>query len=179
MTPAVWQRNIARLIALFPQREISRETIAAYWELLCDLDDSVFERAVALCGQTCTFFPSVKELRDAAATALDAHQQLPPMPERAWEDVLAVARYWSDVGSLRHALRHELEHAAIERVGGVMRLALADEYEARAIRQEFLSAYTALRHRTIDSRHLLRQPLTSADDAALEVELSELPALRG
>lgn len=66
MTETQFAPLIKRLIALFPQRPISAETIAAYWEMLHDLDAELFAVAVKHCAASCEWFPTVKQLRKAA-----------------------------------------------------------------------------------------------------------------
>jgi hypothetical protein len=58
-----------RLIAMFPQRPISDETIAVYWEMLSDLDAEAFALAVKDCGRSGDWFPTIHQLRAASRRA--------------------------------------------------------------------------------------------------------------
>ena len=92
--------TMRRLIALFPQREIGAETIAAYYDLLSDLDGDVFRLAVRQCAETCDWFPTVKQLREAAIDAACRAQGI-KAPDEAWAATLAVARGWGEGMSVR------------------------------------------------------------------------------
>jgi hypothetical protein len=66
--------------ALFPQRPLTEETIAAYWELLGDMDGSLFAASVRQCIETCDWFPSIRQLRRSADEIAAA--QIPDTFER-------------------------------------------------------------------------------------------------
>jgi hypothetical protein len=55
-----------RMIAAFPQRPISADTVAVYWEMLSDLDAPIFTQSVKRCMESCEWFPTIKHLRHAA-----------------------------------------------------------------------------------------------------------------
>lgn len=85
-----------RLIALFPQRPISPETVAAYWEMISDLDADLFAQAVKHCAATCEWFPTVKQLREAyedivMASIADPMEAMKLFPHRIKNNALRAA----------------------------------------------------------------------------------------
>lgn len=131
--------HMKRLIALFPQRPIGAETVAAYWELLCDMDADLFATAARACAAMCEWFPTVKQLLDAAdAAAARAHGIL--TPEEAWERVSDVARGWYDGQSVRD-LFDATTFNALQHIGGIRSVATADAVGVNGKRRDFLLAY--------------------------------------
>jgi len=57
--------QMKRLIALFPQRAIAPETIAAYWDILGSMEADLFRASVERCIHSCEWFPTIKHLREA------------------------------------------------------------------------------------------------------------------
>ena len=57
--------EMKRLIALFPQRPIAPDTIAAYWSILHEMESDLFRAAVDRCIHTCEWFPTIKHIREA------------------------------------------------------------------------------------------------------------------
>lgn len=87
MTYDEYEPLINRLAALFPQRPVPPATVAAYWEMLSDINGDVFAQAVRSCAVSCDWFPTVKQLRHAAedaimATIPDPMEQMRRFPHR-------------------------------------------------------------------------------------------------
>lgn len=102
MTYDDYEPLINRLIALFPQRPILPATIAAYWEMLSDIDAETFALAVRECAVTCDWFPTVKQLRTAAedvilATIPDSMDKMRRFPHRIKDPGMrAIVEFGSD-----------------------------------------------------------------------------------
>ena len=86
MNRTEWNTNMGRLLAYFPQREVSAETIAAYHDILGDMDGEVFTLAVRHCVETCDWFPTVRQLKRAAdeiqaARIPDTYERMKAFPQ--------------------------------------------------------------------------------------------------
>lgn len=98
------EETIAKMLRLWmanwPNREIEPATGRLYLAALADVDDATLERAAIECLKSCTFWPTVAELRskceirrglsvkEAEAAVLAEH------PE--WADPLTASRAWLD-----------------------------------------------------------------------------------
>lgn len=141
MTRNEWNQLMARLAAFFPQREISAETIAAYYEVLGDMDGQVFALAVRECANTCDWFPTVKQLREASLVVLERAGVLPPSPDAAWQLVMQVARGWYEGQTVRDRF-DETTWQALRAIGGIRVVALADSgAEVARMERQFRAAY--------------------------------------
>lgn len=76
--PANIARMMARIALLYPAQRLSdvesAERLALYTELLADIPGDILGEAFRKVAQTSRFFPSVAEIREAAATAIDARR---------------------------------------------------------------------------------------------------------
>lgn len=182
MTRKTFNEHMALLAATWPERAPSKETLAAYWLALADLDDSTFQVVIAHCVRECTFYPKPVEIRRAAEAALIAHGQLPPDGETAWASVLAARRdYDTDNGwvgvvpgyehlgrlsggyvpcPLRPAI-----YEAVRAVGGMERICCTKNDGLGYLRREFLEEYQPIRARLLRDGHLLGQALTEPTPA--------------
>ncbi|MDE2098004.1 MAG: hypothetical protein KGL39_12195 [Patescibacteria group bacterium] len=172
MTNAIFQQCMARFQALWPERKPTRETLEAYWFALHDLDDTVFEIAVAECLKTCTFYPKPAEILAKTREVLQRFSLLPPEPELAWGEVmLALQHYHPDLGWLsdqnengvrvpngQSRLSPLVEQAA-KVVGGINRICMASERELGFIRREFLDFYSPKREAELSYGGLMTQAL--------------------
>jgi len=149
--------TMRRLIALFPQREIGAETIAAYYDLLSDLDGDVFRLAVRQCAETCDWFPTVKQLREAAIDAACRAQGI-KAPDEAWAATLAVARGWGEGMSVR-ARFDDATWTAVQSIGGIRVVALAEDGAGIArVEKSFRTAYEAVYRREAQTAVTLPLP---------------------
>ncbi len=127
---------VATLAAAWPRQEICQATLDIYAHDLGDLDLGVAAQAVETCRRTLTFFPTIAEIRLAAAELqLDA-----PQPMTAWEQ--AVNPQSSIIP------RHRLVAQARRIVG--------DDWTwktepAHALRRAFLAAYSEVRDEAVKS----------------------------
>ena len=74
-------RTIAVLSAAYPSANIARETIQVYVADLSDIPDEVLDLAAADCRATCKWFPTIAEIRQAAARIQAGADSLPPALE--------------------------------------------------------------------------------------------------
>lgn len=84
---------LATLAAAYPKYSVTPETTEVYHRLLGDLDGKLLEAAAAQCATQSTFFPSVAELRQAAAELHRKEQGIPTAYE-AWAEVRRAGRGW-------------------------------------------------------------------------------------
>lgn len=77
---------MAMLIGAFPNNKVTAGTIDVYKEALADLDYQQAHKAVMLCIQSCTKFPTVAEIRKAAlAETKEPGAELPDAYSKAAE----------------------------------------------------------------------------------------------
>lgn len=169
MNRKTFQDGMKLLSATWPDRSPSSQTLAAYWMALSDLSDDVWLQAVGRVLKTSKFFPAPAELRSAATEVLTSHGMLPDEPEPAWAAVLGMARRWSP-----YQPTVEFEDQAIARtvkeLGGIGRIALADDRELPFLRKDFLARYAVYRQRAIDtSRDVFGRMLPAGDDGKPEL----------
>ncbi len=74
---------IGVLVAAYPYAKITKPTITAYVEALADLPDESLELSCKKCLATLKYFPTVAELRSAAAEIQIGTSHFPPALE-AW-----------------------------------------------------------------------------------------------
>ena len=104
---------VAKLVAAFPNREIPAATVKIYVNHLSSVPAHLLATAVDELIQASVFFPTIAELRKAAAQAKLGNV---PSAEEAWSEVLAEMR------SAGLQCKPEFSHRAIKRavqdVGG-------------------------------------------------------------
>lgn len=158
--------TMRRLAALFPQREISAETIAAYFDMLTDLDADVFRLAARQCAVTCDWFPTVAQLR-REAQAITAEQHGLLSPAEAWMHVLDVARHWTERSS---ATRQQCDHrtfAALQSIGGIREVATTEAVGLSRLERQFRAAYERAYQADVEVAMTRRLPTPEADTPAL------------
>jgi hypothetical protein len=79
------------LISAFPNKEIPKSTAEAYYVMLQDLPEDVMKAASALCLARYDWFPTIRQLRDAAGEYYGNLKDLPE-PVEAWESVMQAIR---------------------------------------------------------------------------------------
>lgn len=85
-SPEEVSKILAMLAASYPRFQLTRETIAAYVQLLGDIPAPTLKAAAMQCAASGTFFPSVHELRQAVAQLQRAVHGIPNV-YTAWADV--------------------------------------------------------------------------------------------
>jgi len=121
------------LKAHWPKEPYTKDTMTVYKRCLKDLDDDLLKAATVHCISTRTFWPRVKELRDAAFDILCNRVGLLTSGE-AWTLVLKYSHLpatWSVEG--RRCKRPELPELVdrtLKSIGGWGRLSNSDNYAA-------------------------------------------------
>lgn len=156
MTYSAFERIFAELIAAFPQRDIPTATTLIYWQDLAGMDAGLFQAAAAHCRRTCDWFPTIRQLREAAGEiAARAHGI--PTPEQAWARILSIAGDWGD-GRAVAPLLDATTFAALRESGGMRAVATADEVGLAQRRRAFLACYQPRYEARLDSARALPLP---------------------
>jgi hypothetical protein len=141
MSPDAFKRGMAVLAEAFPQRQLTAATLGLYREMLADLADEEWERAVKLHVRTGKFFPSVAELvahAKPAPTVADVGQLFARVELRA-----ATGRSFAQI-------EHEFGPGvarAILAIGGIVALRRLDDPTERAFALKGFTAALAEEHR--------------------------------
>lgn len=133
------------LTAAFPQRNIEEDTIRVYTISLLDLDYHAAEKAVMDEIATCTFFPSIAEIRRAVAEA----ELKMPSAEEAWIEAREAARRYSPYDKSPVEFSCPAVRKAAEAIG--WHTLLYDENRV-AVAAQFRKTYEAIREREILDR---------------------------
>ena len=92
--PSFVARCLAVMTAAYPNAAIRRETLDVYVYDLSDIPDEVLDQACAYCRANLKFFPTIAEIREAAARLQSGANQLPPAAE-AWGEFIRLGQYFS------------------------------------------------------------------------------------
>lgn len=125
---------VARLVAAYPNANVTDLTIAVYVEDLRDIDAAVLALAARKVRTDCKFFPTIAELREAANAITTPVLR---SGQEAWGDVL---RYFSR----RERPADPLVEKAVEAIGGWRYIGASDE---GSLLWPFVKAYEAIRDR--------------------------------
>lgn len=128
---------VGHLLACYPTAQVGPDTVKAYTALLVDLPFPVARAAVDRVVAMSRFFPSVAEIREAAAALAD---QDAPSPEHAWAEVSREVR--TKGYNRRPEFTHERIRQAVDAVGGWSALCGSDNEHAD--RAHFWKAYQAM-----------------------------------
>ena len=111
--------EIAKIIGMlalsYPRNTISEKTLEVYVRMLEDLDVFILDQAAKICMVTKTFFPSIAEIRAAAAEVMARATGLPSAGE-AWGEVQQLIK---DEG-WRNNYTPVFSHPAVSKVVGYM-----------------------------------------------------------
>lgn len=147
MTGDAFQRGMAQLTAMWPDRSPSPATVAVYAEALSHLHDTTFLAAIGRCLRECRFFPVPAEILSRVDELLTDAGCLPDAPEVAWQRVQSAIRgyYPGSPSGLDGGVL-----SIVRQMGGVHNLAMAEgEYEQARQRKEFLALYAEARRRIV------------------------------
>lgn len=123
--------------AQWPNFPLTEATIAAYCDLLKDIDGNLLEVAARECSATCKFFPTVAEIREKC-NRLAELEGSDPTAEEAWELVNKAIR---EVGSYSDPnFSSPLIHRAVGAVGGWYHLCVEVE-NFEVVRSQFIRIY--------------------------------------
>ena len=84
------------LVLAFPNAKIEKGTIDVYARDLADLPEEVLDLACQECRVTLRFFPTISEIREAAAKLQSGVDSLPPAGE-AWREFQVMAGHHSEM----------------------------------------------------------------------------------
>lgn len=124
------------LSAAYPQAGVTAATLAVYVRTLADLDPQILDAAAADCISRLKFFPTVAEIREAAAQVASLRFG-PPSPGEAWAEVVSAIREVGSWGS--PSWSHPRIGEAVRQVGGWRNLCLSENQAAD--RARFLEIY--------------------------------------
>jgi hypothetical protein len=162
--------------AHWPKYEYTDETTRLYGRLLMDLPPDVLEAAVVDCLATCTFFPTIDEIRKRAARLLLGDR---PTALEAWGEVMGKMHhtqyYYRDGRLVRRPDKlDDLSERAIEAIGGWQYVRMSEN--AMADRARFCEVYEALERRRREDAMMLPEVRAVAERLRLE-GAKEAPAL--
>ena len=157
------------LRANWPKRPFTKGTMQVYTRCLKDIPDEILSAATAHCLTTCTFFPVVAELRQAAFDIMcNKAGQL--TAGEAWALVVKTASmpesWWAAGERHERPKLPESVQKALEAIGGWRRLADSDHYSAD--RARFLEAYGAFAKRDTETRQMLPEVRELAKALAMD-----------
>ncbi len=150
------QAMFGLLRANWPKYPFTKMTIQVYTRCLGDIPDDILVAATAHCLTSCTFFPVVAELRQAAFDIMcNKTGQL--TAGEAWALVVKTANvpesWWAAGERHERPKLPESVQKALDAIGGWRRLTDSDHYSAD--RARFLEAYDAFAKRDIEIRQML------------------------
>lgn len=157
--------SVAEILAtaamVYPHANITPGLIRVYIEYLKDIEPQTLDQAVKTCVSTCKFFPTIAEIREAAAE-ITMRSAGVPAPAEAWGEVVEQMRR---VGSYRQP---EFSSPVISRVVGFFgwrELCLSENLVAD--RARFLQAYEAEVQRGQETLQLLPETREAIQTGAL------------
>ena len=149
------------LSANWPTYAFSETTMPTYQRLLADLPDAVLEAAVLDCIASCRFWPTVAEIREAAANIVtDAANATNEYD--AWGEVKRA------VSRAHHEWSDPMIGQAMQRVGGMDAFRMSDVGDEPSWRARFAECYKLLRQRERRQMTMLPQVRELAERLALE-----------
>jgi hypothetical protein len=128
------------LAAAYPNANVAAATLAVYMRTLADIEDDLLDAAAADCITRCVFFPTVAEIRHAAAQVAKLRFGAPSAGE-AWEEVTRGFRDGHDASGWSHPWIE----SAIRQSGGWYSLRMSENQVAD--RARFLEAYKEIEKR--------------------------------
>ena len=149
-TPSEALALVQELMACYPQATISPANVQAYARHLGDLPHELLAAAVQRAVATSRFFPSIAELRSAAAALVDDA----PQADEAWAIVM---REVSRIGRTgKPDLQHDRIRNAVQAIGGWYELCQSEMMQAD--RAAFFRAYDAATKRATERVTLAAVP---------------------
>ena len=157
------------LRANWPKYPFTGGTMRVYTRCLKDIPDDILAAATAHCLTTCTFFPVVAELRQAAFDIMcDRAGQI--TAGEAWALVVKTANtpesWWAAGQHHKRAALPPQVRKALEAIGGWRRLADSDHYSSD--RARFLEAYRVFAKRDVETRQMLPEVRALAKALAMD-----------
>ena len=168
-TPETIANMFELLRANWPKRPFTDGTTEVYTRCLKDIPDEILAAATAHCLTTCTFFPVVAELRQAAFDIMcDRAGQL--TAGEAWALVVKTANtpesWWAGGKHHKRAPLPPQVRKALDAIGGWRRLADSDHYSSD--RARFLEAYRVFAKRERETRQMLPEVRALAQSLTMD-----------
>lgn len=157
------------LRANWPKRPFTDGTTELYTRCLKDIPDEILSAATAHCLTTCTFFPVVAELRQAAFDIM-CNKAGQMTAGEAWAMIVKYGNmpetWWA--GGKHHKRPPLLApvQRALDAIGGWRRLSDSDHYSSD--RARFLEAYGAFVKRDVETRQMLPEVRELAKALAMD-----------
>ena len=137
------------LTAAYPRADIGKDTVKVYTMALADIDADLLQAAVLHHLTNHKWFPTVAELRKAAADIVNRGDGQPDAYE-AWGEVMRQVRH---VGSWGNPAFTGLTAKALDAIGGYKFVCLTENITAD--RARFIAAYNQFRERQIEEQTTL------------------------
>lgn len=140
------------LVAAYPRQELPNKTIDVYEAGLSDIDPSLLKAAVLQCISGSKWFPTIAELRQAAASLIGrANGEM--LPGEAWEHVTRKFRQGYGHNRVPDFSDQPLVAKTLQAIGGWHYLCLSENVIAD--RARFLQIYEAYQQRQADDAMML------------------------
>lgn len=149
-TPSDVLTLVQEVMACYPAQPFSPANVQAYCRHLADLPVPVLQAAVQRVIATSRFFPTIAEIRDAAAKLVDTA----PDADQAWAIVTRQVQLVGRTG--KPDLQHERVYQAVQAIGGWHDLCASET--AAADRVAFAKAYEAATRRATEAVTLAAVP---------------------
>lgn len=154
-------KAILTLVAAYPNANIGKETMHLYATSLADVPAEVLDLAVTQCISTSKWFPTIAELREAAARIQTGADQLPPAGE-AWGECLRV------IARLGYYEQPTFDNPITAKVAAAMGWKkIAEQENPAADRARFIELYNTYAQRNLQQAQL--PPRLRADSPALQL----------
>lgn len=138
------------LIDAYPRQEIQPGTVKVYQETLQDIDPDLLKSAVLKHISKSPWFPSVSELRDAAASLIEQANGEPDA-FTAWAEVMGEIRRVGSYGTPNFSSQRI--HKAVDGIGGWRELCMSEN--TISDRARFVEAYNTYQTRDKEDRRML------------------------
>lgn len=145
-------------IQLYPNTtEMDGKSLAYYASAISDIEDQFLIMAFRMHLETNKWFPSVSEIRSAAAELAGRRSGI-PIPYEAWHEVMDNAKQWI-TGNHRSVDQHEWSHPLVKEAARLMGWEdICYSTNMESTRARFLQAYEQLKereeHDLILSKHI-------------------------
>lgn len=173
LTPT--EQEIIILAAAYPNAKIPGDTITVYVADLADLPDDVLHAACIECRASCKWFPTIAEIRTAAARIQVDALQLPPALEAwgtMWKEING-SKYHPDLAANGDPTRPAFSNPITARIVDSMGLRyLYTSENGMSDRSQFIKAYEEYERRGV--KELASPPALVPGSARVSEQLAGL-----
>ncbi len=149
-------RAIAKLEAAFPKWDPPQKTVQVYSEFMADMESTLLLAVISHVVSTCTFAPSIAEIREAYARFSAPGR---PSAQEAWGLVLEVVHRCGSYGE--PTWEDPVLAKAVASVGYAT-ICMAEPEQQVCNRAQFVRAYEAIAKREQTERQYLPEARTAA-----------------